>query len=115
MFFYEIRFENESLDLVIDDDELKIGDDLYQLARFRIVIPAGLKIRPNTVAQIFGLADIDYFSGCVPMNINSGVGWQCFKLFGYGHNLYFSLKRRKFTTKSVALVNFLLCVIRGFA
>lgn len=43
-FFYEVRFENESLDLVINDDELEVGNEPDQLPRLRIVIAARLKV-----------------------------------------------------------------------
>ncbi len=29
---YQVRFENESLDLVVDDDELKVRDQFYELS-----------------------------------------------------------------------------------
>ena len=38
--FDQVRFEHERLDLVIDDDELKIGDQFDQIARLGVEIAA---------------------------------------------------------------------------
>lgn len=69
---YEVRFEYQGLDLVIDDDELKISDQLYQLACLGVVIAARLKIRTHTVAEVFRLAHVDYSSGVILVNVNPG-------------------------------------------
>lgn len=74
VFLDEVRLEYQSLDLVIDDDELKIGDEFHELPRFGVVTAARVKVRPHAVSQVFRLTDIDDLSGSVLMNVNAGVG-----------------------------------------
>jgi hypothetical protein len=46
---------------------------------------ARLKILPDPVAQILGLADVNDFSAVIFMDINAGVGGQGFEFFGDSH------------------------------
>ena len=70
----QVRFEYECLNLIVHNNKLKIRDDLYQLARLRIMISAGVKIRTHAVTQILSLPDIDDLTGSIPMNVDPGVG-----------------------------------------
>ncbi len=79
----QVRLEDKSFDLVIDDDELEIGDGLYQATRLRVLISAGLKILPNTIAQILCLADIQDLSNGIFMQVDPGCN---------GHGLEFFAK-----------------------
>ena len=86
MLFYEIRFQDEGLDLVIDHDEFKIGDHFDELLCFRVLVTARLKVLPDTIAQVLCLADIDDLTGCILMNINAGSDGQGFEFLDDRHN-----------------------------
>ena len=83
MLFDEVRLEHESLDLVIDNDELEVSDRFYKLPRLRIMVAAGMEIRPNTIAQILGLSDVNYLPSGVFVNVDAGVGWELFQFVAY--------------------------------
>ena len=76
--FDQVRFEHERLDLVIDDDKLKIGDEFDQIARLGVEIAARLKVLTDTAAKVFGLADIDDLARRVLVNIDTGGGRKVF-------------------------------------
>ena len=71
MFLYQIRLEDESFDLAVDDDELKIGDQLHQLTRLVILMTAGLEILTNPISQVLCLADVDDLAGRIFVDINT--------------------------------------------
>jgi hypothetical protein len=77
----EIRFEDERLDLVVDDDEFEINDRAHQPTSFRILIPARLEILPYTVPQILGFADVQDLAVGVLMQVNTGRYGQKLKFF----------------------------------
>lgn len=83
----QVRFENESLDLVIDDDELKIRDQFDELPGFRVEIPARLKILADAAPQVFGLSNVDYSAGRVLVYINAGIRRQYLEFFVDRHSL----------------------------
>ena len=76
MLFDEVRFQDEGLDLVIDDDKFKIGDHFNQLPRLRVLMPARLKILTNAVSQVLCLADVNDLAGGIFMDINTGTRGQ---------------------------------------
>ena len=70
-------FQDESFDFVIGDDDLNIGDLLYQFAGFDVIAEVGsaaarLEIRPDAIAQVLGFADIDDFGRGVLVEIDTG-------------------------------------------
>ena len=69
--FDQVRLEDQRLDLVIDDNELKIRDHAYELPRLRILVSARLEILPHAVAQVFCLADIDDLAGGIFVKVNA--------------------------------------------
>ena len=84
--FYKVRFQYEGLDLVINHDKLKIGDDLDQLLCLRVLVTARLKVLPDTIAQVLCLADVDDLAGRIFMNINAGPDGQGFEFLDDRHN-----------------------------
>ena len=86
MLFYEIRFQDEGLDLVIDHDEFKVRDHFDQLLCFRVLVPARLKVLPDTIAQVLCLADVDDLAGRILMNINAGSDREGFEFLDDRHN-----------------------------
>ena len=85
MLFDEIGFEYESLNLIIDNNKLKIGYHAHELPRLWIVIAAGVKVAANPIPEIFSLADIHDFAGRIFVDINAGGCRQSFEFFGYRH------------------------------
>ena len=85
MLFDEIGLEDESLNLVIDNDELKILDKLDHSPRFRVHVAARLEILSYAVAQAFRLADIDDLARGIFVEINARRGRQLLQLFGKRH------------------------------
>ena len=76
MLLDECRFEDESLDFVVSDDDLDIGDLLNQLTGLDFVAEftgaARLKIRTDAITQVFGFADIDDLARGVLVQIDTG-------------------------------------------
>lgn len=70
--FDQVRLEHEGLNLIIDNNKLKIGDHPHQLPRLRVVITARVKITAYPVAQIFGLADVYDLPGSIFVDVNAG-------------------------------------------
>src|SRR5438128_12610092 len=91
MLFDKVGLEHEGLNLIIDNNKLKICDYLNKLPRLWIVISARVEIRPHAVSQVLGLADINDLPSLVFMDIDTGVGRQGLKFFGDRHTLDFSL------------------------
>lgn len=91
VFFYEIGFEHESLDLAVDDDEFEIGNMPDELARFWIEVSAGLEILSYAAAKVLGLADIDDLAVGIFVQINAGRFRDLFELFLKSHRLEFSV------------------------
>lgn len=87
VFLDQIRFKHQRLDLVIDDDELKISDLLNKLPRFRIVITARLKVRTDTISQILCLANVQYLAHRILMNVDARTSRQSFEFVRDRHNL----------------------------
>ena len=86
MLFDERRFQNESFDFVIGDDDLDVGDLFDQLAGFDVVAKvssaaARLEIRPDAIAQVLGLADIKDLAGRVFVQIDTGRSGDFFESF----------------------------------
>ncbi len=79
MFFDEIRFQDESFDFVVNDDELQIGDAFDEFTSLSVVSAIRLKIRAHAVFQILRLADVDDFAVRVFVQINAGRGRQVFQ------------------------------------
>ena len=71
MLFDQIGLKHKCLDLVIDNDKLKISDEFDQIASFRIEVSAGLEILPDAATQILGFADIDDLAGGIFMDIDA--------------------------------------------
>ena len=95
MLLDQIGFQHERLNLVINDDKLKIRDVTNELASFGVVIATRVEIRPNAIAQVLGLADIDYLADPILMNIDSGVRRQRLELLGQCHRFNFNARRAK--------------------
>lgn len=90
MLFDQIGLKHQSLNLAIDNDEFEISDNLYELLRLGVVIAAGVKIRPNAVSQILGLANIHDLARCVFVDIYPGGSRQSFEFFFDRHVLDFN-------------------------
>ena len=69
----KIRFEDQSLDLAVDNDELKIGYESYELTCLGVVVAARLEVRSDAVPEVFRLADVDYLSRGILMNVDARV------------------------------------------
>ena len=93
--FYKVRFQHQCLDLVIDDNELEICNDLDQLFRLRVLMPARLEILPDTIAKVLCLAHVNDLAGGILMDINTGAHGQGFEFFGDRHYLKFTTKERR--------------------
>ena len=85
MLFDQRRFQDESLDFVVSDDDLNIGDLLYQFNGFDAVAEvagaARLKIRSDAIAQVLGFADIEDLAGRVFVQIDAGRARNFFEFF----------------------------------
>ena len=94
MVFDEVRFQHQCLDLVVDDDEFKIGDHFYKLLCLRVLMTTRLKVLADAIAQVLSLADVDDLAGGIFMNINAGSDRQGFEFLGNRHNSILPQRRR---------------------
>ena len=90
MFFDEVGFENQSLDLIVDNDEFEVRNIFDQPTRFRILMAARLKILPDAVAEIFRLADVYDLAVRIFVQVDARSGWQDLKFFGDRHYIDFT-------------------------
>ena len=72
VFFYQVRFQYQRFDLVIDDDVFQIGDAGDEFACFVVLILRALKILADAVAQALGLADVDDLALVVFIQVHAG-------------------------------------------
>src|SRR5258708_27436799 len=90
MLFDERRFQDESFDFVVGDDDLDVGDLLYQLTGLYFVAEftgaARLKVRTDAIAQVLGFADIDDFARGVLVEIDTGRSGNFFEFFVERHS-----------------------------
>src|SRR5260370_13973518 len=84
------RFQDESFDFVVSDDDLNIGDLLYQFNGFDAVAEvagaARLKIRSDAIAQVLGFADIEDLACRVFVQIDAGRSGNFFEFFVERHD-----------------------------
>src|SRR5258708_6742207 len=91
MLFYQRRFQDESFDFVIGDDDLDVGDLFDQLNGFDVVADVSgaasrLEIRTDAIAQVLGFADIDDFARGVLVEIDTGRSGNFFEFFVERHS-----------------------------
>jgi hypothetical protein len=81
----QVRLEDKGLDLVIDNNEFKIGDDSYKLPCLGIMIAARVKITANAVPQVLCLADVNYLTRRILMDVDTGGCGQTFEFLSDSH------------------------------
>jgi hypothetical protein len=72
VFLDQVRFEHEGFDLVVDDDEFKVGDRADESSRLRILVTARLKILSYAAAQVLCLTDIEDLPGGILVKVDAG-------------------------------------------
>ena len=106
MLFYEVRFQNKGLDLVVDHDEFKVCDNSDELLGLRIMVSARLEIRTYPVSQILSLTDVDDLARGILMNINAGRLGQGFELLVDRHTGILSQPFRTHATRPCRIAVF---------
>jgi hypothetical protein len=90
VFLDQIGLENESFDLVIDDDELEIRDGFDQSPGLGVLVSARLKILPHAIAEVLGLADIQDLPISILVQVDArsdGKGFEFVLQVGHFRNL----------------------------
>ena len=89
MFFYEWCFQDEGFGFIIGDDKFDVrdlSDKFFGLdAVTEFARSAGLKIRPDAIAEVLGFADVNDFAAGVLVQIDSRGARNFFKFFVERH------------------------------